>query len=256
MRPIYRLLTIASLFSPATMANELLHWKTPTYIEDSFIEIALGREYAQRSTRLEKWPGQITVFIDDITGDRDLHRSLTWTHLDHLFHITGQVFKPANKAPDAKLLIHFTTEQTFVSSHHAKGQDAIIRSSVCLAKLRKKASTGIIQAEVWIPVDRARAHAKLLACIVEELTQSLGLINDTQTVFPSIFNDHSHNDFLTGLDFILLKLLYDPKIHSGQTEAEMRVVIKALLATPEYQRYIQQAEYLVQQHSLENILKQ
>jgi hypothetical protein len=161
-----------------------------------------------------------------------------------------------NQLGDAKLLIHFTTEQAFVDEHQSKSQDDIIRSSVCLAKLRKNNAMGIIQAEVWIPVDRARAHAKLLACIVEELTQSLGLINDTQSVFPSIFNDHSHNDFLTGLDFILLKLLYEPKVQSGQTEAETRAIIRSLLGTPQYQHYIQQAEHLVRENSLENILNQ
>jgi hypothetical protein len=93
MHPLFRLLTLASLFSPVTSANELQHWQAPSYIEDSFIEVSFGREYAERASHLAKWQGQITVFIEDTTGDSKLHRSLAWMHLEHLSDITGQVFK-------------------------------------------------------------------------------------------------------------------------------------------------------------------
>jgi hypothetical protein len=89
---------------------------------------------------------------------------------------------------------------------------------------------------------------------VEELTQVLGLANDSDAVFPSIFNDHTHNDFLTGLDFVLLKLMYHPALHSGMTEQEVRKVVRHLLTQAEFKILIDEAEQRVRAHSLENWL--
>jgi hypothetical protein len=72
-------------------------------------------------------------------------------------------------------------------------------------------------------------HGKLVACVVEEITQVLGLPNDSEKVFPSIFNDKTPQDLLTGLDFILLKLLYSPSISAGMTAAEVKQPLQILL---------------------------
>jgi hypothetical protein len=97
------------------------------------------------------------------------------------------------------------------------------REAVCLGVLSTSRRSGrITRAVVIIPVDRARARGKLPACVVEELTQVLGLPNDSEKVFPSVFNDRSIDDFLTGLDVLLLKMLYDPRIKPGMDLATTR----------------------------------
>ena len=50
------------------------------------------------------------------------------------------------------------------------------------------------------------------ACVVEELTQILGLPNDSATVEASIFNDHSQYFELTKNDRMLVQVLYHPRI--------------------------------------------
>jgi hypothetical protein len=112
----------------------------------------------------------------------------------------------------------------------------------------------ISQATVIIPVDRARAHAKLLACIVEELTQVMGLPNDSDRVFPSIFNDKSTEDYLSGLDFILLKLLYHPSLHAGMDAQQVIEQLKQLLANKEFEELITKAELIVQTQGLYPLL--
>ncbi|MCZ8488265.1 DUF2927 domain-containing protein [Vibrio lentus] len=64
-----------------------------------------------------------------------------------------------------------------------------------------------------IPVDQARARGKLVACIVEEITQVLGLPNETQTK-PTLLSSMTTmpEDLLTSLDVVLLKLLYEPEL--------------------------------------------
>jgi hypothetical protein len=89
---------------------------------------------------------------------------------------------------------------------------------------------------------------------VEELTQVLGLVNDSAKVFPSIFNDRSFNDFLSGLDYVLLKLLYEPEIEAGMRRTELEQQLKLILSRPASQSLIDIAEQAVRQHSLENWL--
>jgi hypothetical protein len=50
------------------------------------------------------------------------------------------------------------------------------------------------------------------ACVIEELTQILGLPNDSAIVEASIFNDHSQYFELTKNDRMLVQVRYDPRI--------------------------------------------
>jgi len=236
------------------------HWQHTRYIENSFVTIALGREHGRAKGRLNKWVSAIRFSISDYTADNELHQQMTSQHLSHLASITGLDITPSQPPERANLQIIFASENaldTLLQSDFAitnpSLRDQLSRNGVCFAWLPVTESA-ISQAKVIIPVDRARAHGKLMACVVEELTQALGLANDSDTVFPSIFNDHSHNDFLTGLDFVLLKLMYHPAFQPGMTEKQVRQMIRHLLAQPDFQSLIDNAERMVKVDSLENWL--
>lgn len=73
-------------------------------------------------------------------------------------------------------------------------------------------------------------HADLmrLACIHEELAQSLGLPNDSNAARPSIFNDDEEYALLTRQDELMLRMLYNPALRPGMTEAEARPIVQTL----------------------------
>lgn len=62
------------------------------------------------------------------------------------------------------------------------------------------------------------------SCIEEELTQSMGLMNDDSTVRPSLFNDDQEFALLTVHDELLLKALYDPRLRVGMEVEEARPI--------------------------------
>lgn len=68
----------------------------------------------------------------------------------------------------------------------------------------------------------------LSACIHEELAQGLGLVNDSPSARPSIFNDNAEFALLTKQDELLLKMLYDPRLKPGMSLAEARPIIEAI----------------------------
>ncbi|MCC6304348.1 MAG: DUF2927 domain-containing protein [Rhodobacteraceae bacterium] len=57
-----------------------------------------------------------------------------------------------------------------------------------------------------------------VSCLQEELAQGLGLANDSPRARPSIFNDDEEFAFLTRMDELLLRILYDPRLGPGMTE--------------------------------------
>jgi len=67
-------------------------------------------------------------------------------------------------------------------------------------------------------------------CIIEELTQSLGLLNDDPRASPSIFNDDGAYQALTSHDELLLRVLYDPRIRPGMRRRSVVPLAEEVIA--------------------------
>jgi hypothetical protein len=248
--------------SAAVLATEPLHWQQTDYIENSFYTIALEREHSPNSpATLSKWHSPILFYIDDRTEDKSLHSRMVNQHMQHLATISGLSVNPTNQLAKANLRIIFSGETTLdrdlsrdLGINNPNLHQQLLTDSVCLGRLTVADDGYIKDATVLIPVDRARAHGKLMACVVEELTQVLGLVNDSTAVYPSIFNDRSFNDFLSGLDYLLLKLLYHPDLKAGMNKQQLQPLVANILPTEAFQSLIHDAQRDVQTGSLENWL--
>ncbi|MCS6236369.1 DUF2927 domain-containing protein [Shewanella baltica] len=227
--PLYAAQTQPALIPTLTPASD---WKNLTYITQAFSEIALKNEYDVAKHRVRKWRIPVRVFVEHQVGDRALHTQLVQMHLAHLAEITGHDIQLVDTLLDVNLHLVFTRQSQWESEvMRLMGPSSAknVHGSVCMAKFALNAKSEIERAWVIIPVDQAQMHGKLVACVVEEITQVLGLPNDSEKVFPSIFNDKTPQDLLTGLDFILLKLLYNPSIRAGMTAAEVKAPLQILL---------------------------
>jgi hypothetical protein len=109
--------------------------------------------------------------------------------------------------------------------------DETVRASangaVCYGIVRHD-QAGIISALVVVPATAPRAT--LHQCIVEEMSQALGLFNDSDAARSSIFNDHSPYVDLTEQDQIMLRLLYDRRLTPGMTQVEATPILRKILA--------------------------
>ena len=249
------------LLNTNSVAKELHHWAKKEYLVSSFVEIALNNEYSVKQSRVRKWTVPIRYYFVHRVADQQLHEQLSKLHLQHLSDITGVDIQPVSKKNKANLLIVFSTEgrlekelQSEFNIKSKKQRTQLFRNSVCLAHFSINTDHSIRKAIVIIPVDRARAHAKLVACIVEELTQVMGLPNDSEKVFPSIFNDKSTDYLLTGMDYIFLKLLYDVKLMVGMTKKQVEFVLKEMVTELDDNGSLSQAEERVMKAGLYTLL--
>ncbi|MBD8892933.1 DUF2927 domain-containing protein [Roseibium litorale] len=62
-------------------------------------------------------------------------------------------------------------------------------------------------------------------CMVEEILQGLGPMNDDDSLVHSVFNDQSRHSRFTAFDQILLNMLYDSRIEPGMSVKQLEVLL-------------------------------
>lgn len=236
----------------SSRANALERWQSDAYIQQSFVKIALEREYKEtKHPKLIRWEKPIKVYFESDFGDANLQHDLLAVQVKHLAYITGHPIDFTPQAKGAGILVIFTSYKTLEDKvrRYIGNPDKIrkaLNEAVCLGNFRLNKRSEITRAVIIIPVDYAREKARLLDCVVEEITQTLGLPNDSNDVFPSVFNDVSVDTYLSPLDYILLKALYSPHLKPGmtvpQTKAALPKVLNDLHASGDIENAVQRVQ--------------
>ena len=78
-------------------------------------------------------------------------------------------------------------------------------------------------------VNAEREERAIDHCLLEELTQSLGLPNDSNMARPSNISDLDQLIELSRTDKILVKTLYDPRMKAGLSKKMARRVARAII---------------------------
>lgn len=213
-------------------ASTPLTWLDKAFIETAFYNVALQHEYSSGTKPLAKWQQPIKIWIDHRVGDKELHQELAELHIQHLAQVTQHPISLVDKESEANVKWIYTRQSKWISeSKRVLNLKSIehLNSAICTAGYRTNAKGEIVYAGIIIPVDQARSRGKLIACIVEEITQVLGLPNDSDTAYPSIFNDHTPEDLLSTLDVVLLQLLYEPELKPGMTKTQVKPIVRKIL---------------------------
>lgn len=198
----------------------------------NFDIVAFGNEYTgKRYKAVRKWVAPIRIGIQGKNYPpyfeayvnqhiRDMWR-LTGHPIELYYSFAMQKQKRLAKDFDPKkvnfILFYLPIEQIPKAvAKYFDNDEAQVRKmievSTCFAKFGTKKNE-IKWAIAVFPDHRPQDHMR--ACVVEELTQVMGLPNDSAQVAPSIFNDKSRYFELTEHDRWMLKMLYDPRITAG-----------------------------------------
>ncbi len=241
----------------APLAHAEPHWQKPAYLLKAFSEIALRNEYTRQGRFVRRWERPVAIWLDHQVADQALHADLVRMHIQHLSEITGHPIRLVQDKSKANLTVVFTQQALWrgqVRKMFGPAAEKVVHGAVCMANFRTDEQGRIIAGAVIIPVDQARMHGKLLTCIVEEITQVMGLPNDSEQVYPSIFNDKTPETLLSGLDYLLLKMLYHPQVVAGMTRPEVLPVLKKLILNWQQQGIIASAQREVRHGELYSLL--
>lgn len=251
-RSLLTAMLVIVLSSPAAAitdgAHGVPHWQNKHYIENGFYDIALNGEHERLQPVIRKWAQPLRIWFYSEAGDRARQQWLLSTHLRQLSRITGlpAEFVPHRNQANVRILFINDSDRNGMAARELSrtGRRELERS-ICLGQIRFNRRAEITNGTVVIPVNRAANRGKLAACVIEEVTQMLGLINDSRHVHPTVFSDVTDDEFLTGLDFLLLKLLYSPGVVSGMTHAQASPEIRRQLDLWERNGLIHRATSMV-----------
>lgn len=218
---------------------------------DHFAQVAFGWEYGPETVgpvrvdgrRLVKWPHRVRIAI---YGPREAiaeHGPQVRAYVARLAEITGRDIAmtetgPANYAvvlaPDPYGYMdktHPDILRLFFASEESMREmiQRIRRETNCSGRIRTWGETYQLAA-VIVFIPSIHEERQLRRCIQEEIAQGLGLINDSDEVGESIFNEDSGLAELTAHDELLLRILYDDRLTAGMTPKEAVAAAREVLA--------------------------
>jgi len=203
----------------------------------AFDIVAFGGEYSgKRYDVVRKWAGPVRIgiqgkdhpayletFIEDVAQDL----TKTTGHPVELYYSFGKqkaIQLPADFDPKrVNVFVLYADDkgvrdavyQYFGGSKIEK--EAVLAEATCLANYKTRKNE-IVWALIIFPSRHPESYHR--ACAVEEITQIMGLPNDSDTIPQSIFNDTSKHFELTEFDRWLLKALYQPAIKPNMPRNE------------------------------------
>nr|WP_246433063.1 DUF2927 domain-containing protein [Rhodopseudomonas rhenobacensis] len=223
-------------------------------ILDGFFKTAFGAEYhlAGRVDRIRKYPGPVRVAAEG-ADRRDRKAQLARVvaeiaaHVEHLDIALAEQGSEAQMAAQVTVtLVRDRNLYPAIAKSYGAERAKEIRSSLdpqCLSGFRKNERYEILHSDVILTVDNG--DFVFLDCAYEELLQSLGPINDTDSVPWTMFNDDVQMGFFDVYDQYILNILYHPLITPGMTVAEVKAVLPQVL--PEVRAFVAKVNGLRQE---------
>ncbi len=182
---------------------------TDSEIIDGFMKTAFGAEYhlAGRVDRIRKYHAPVRIFVDG-PSRTDRLMQLGKVVSDIAMRVQHLDIAMANKRDDANAIITLVRDrdlQKTITSFYGAEKANEIRDSLdpqCLSGFRKNENYEIQRSDVILTIDNG--DFVFLDCAYEELLQSLGPINDTDSVPWTMFNDQVSMGFFDIYDQYIL----------------------------------------------------
>jgi hypothetical protein len=222
---------------PAIAARQHAERKafTDSEIVDGFLKTAFGAEFhlAGRVDRIRKYNGPVRVYAEG-SPRADRKALLAKVVADIARRVQHLDIAMAESHEDANVVVNLVRDRDLpraITRLYGSQRAREIGSSLdpqCLSGFRKNDRFEIEHSDVILTYDSI--DFTFLDCAYEELLQSLGPINDTNSVPWTMFNDNVSMGFFDVYDQYILNLLYDPRIKAGMTVQEVKAVLPEILA--------------------------
>ena len=224
---------------------------TDRMLAENFMRIALFDEYrrssggfvrAETASTLRRWVEPVRIgirFGASVPVDRQAtDRARVASFAARLSEITGHPIRVDDANPN--FFIHVVSEDErealgptvlsvlpSLSQAEVAGITAMPRTTYCLVYAASGGNSGAYS-RAFAVIRAEHPDLLRLSCLHEELTQGLGLPNDSPRARPSIFNDDEEFALLTDHDALLLRMLYSPELRPGMTADEARPIVESL----------------------------
>jgi hypothetical protein len=220
-------------------------------LADNFMRIALFDEYRrgqggfvreETASSLRRWEVPVRVgirFGASVPPDRQAtDRARIASFVSRLARVTGHPMTVDDRT--ANFFVYIVSEDERealgpdiratlpgLSPADVAGITAMPKSTYCLVYALAEGNSGAYT-RAFAVIRSEHPDLLRLSCLHEELTQGLGLPNDSPRARPSIFNDDEEFALLTDQDELLLRILYSPELRPGMSADEAFPIVKML----------------------------
>lgn len=204
-------------------------------ITDAFFRTVFGLEYGGRQAdafRVKRFAGAVRFYVEDLSSARKADKATEFLRSlpRHIAHLKGTV---VDRREDANFRVILVDAAEFSAVVQAELKaDALAMNARCLVGVstfsgRIERSTAVIVADDDFLFNR---------CLVEEVLQGLGPMNDDASLSESVFNDTSRHSRFTEFDAALMNVLYHPLIRPGMSGTEVHQALPQVLNELGYNR--------------------
>ena len=237
---MHRLLTglclaVALTGSAAAAAAEPSRQIDAQSLSHAFFRTVFGLEYGGGQAdafKVKRYAGPVRFYVDDKSTAHRSREARTFLRSlpSRIGNLRATVVDRRQDANFRVILVDAASFSAVVSSELKA--DAIAMNARCLVGVttrsgRIERSTAVIVAD-----DDFLFHR----CLVEEVLQGLGPMNDDASLSESVFNDTSKHRRFTEFDQALMNVLYHPMIRPGMSGTEVHRTLPRVLHDLGYSR--------------------
>ncbi len=215
--------------------NDLYEVASVDRIVYTFERVLFHLEFGTERQRnhVRKWAGPVDLVL---AGERTAeYRTIVLSHLRALAPLTALDLRLEVAANSPQYFyVHFVPEAEIyaTASRYVRDRkllDEMATTGSCIGVYDVSEDGRITGGFVVIPTDASRNY--VVSCALEEITQSLGLPNDSELIQPSIFSEKDlYLQTLSINDRILIRALYDDRITPGMPKDEALKVAREIIA--------------------------
>ena len=194
------------------------------------IEVALGAEYGNNTQVLKKWAGPMRLFVGG--NPSQILQEEMYGIITEINALTTDGFYIIQTADSlqANAYLFLGSAQEFAK--RVPMAPSILASHNGLVQLTSNGTFEIQKAALFVDTDQSFIDEQKHV-LREELTQSLGLLNDVKYYPSSIFYEaQSYGDSFSTNDREIIRLLYNPGLIAGMDSLQIRRAGRRIMGLP------------------------
>ncbi|WP_319530976.1 DUF2927 domain-containing protein [uncultured Cohaesibacter sp.] len=183
--------------------------------------------WGSQTNRVKKYVTPVKVWIDNRSKLNRL-KTVRGFVTDLPSQISGLSLYLARTPKEANFRIYIVD----AADYQRTVQDEVFHDSQmdvpgqCIVRVLSRRS-GILRSDAVIVSDQGLSLFR--RCMVEEILQGLGPVNDDKSLNHSVFNDLTTFDYFTRYDRLILNMLYNPSVKPGMTQRQVNPMVGNLL---------------------------
>lgn len=191
---------------------------------DYFLEVSFGNEFTNGYNNLRKWEQDIAIYVPDDSYN-ELNEELDLI-IEEINDLSEEIeLYLVDDEDDANYIIYFGGHETYTTDYEPNAAKHA-KENWGLFWIYWDKDYAIYSGSMYVDTERVKDLDCQMHLLREELTQSLGLTNDSYDYSNSIFyQEWSCTTEYTEIDEILIEYILSADIEAGMTKQQVINII-------------------------------